>query len=61
MSLEKLQTTLAGDPDSGNATLSRRCDHGGDGVAAQQVRVFFFGGITYAVLTSVFFRRLNST
>ncbi len=61
MSFEKPQTTLAGDPDSGNAALSRRRDHGGDGVAVQQVRVFFFGGMAYVVIISVFFRRLNST
>ncbi len=61
MSFEKLETTVAGDPDSGNAALSRRCDNGGDGVAAQQVRVFFFGDIAYAAITSVFFRRLNNT
>ncbi len=61
MPFEKIQTAFAGDSDSGNAALSRRRNHGGDGVAAQQVRVFFFGGIDYVVITSVFFRRLNST
>lgn len=61
MFLENIQTTVAGDPDSGNAALSRRRNYGGDSVAAQQVRVFFFGGIAYVVITSVFFRRLNST